>query len=173
MKPFIAAAMILAAFVAPAQAGNCGVLYRQQQVRQHHVYQQAIVHAPAHYSVALDIQLDAVAQRIADKVEALQQKRQAQTRPVGPAQATVLAAKCARCHSGAEPKGGVLLDGSPLTSADKWRIVEILGAGKDVPQAMKTLVAGMAAEDKGAITDELVAIPEPPPEPPSQPGVLE
>jgi len=50
-------------------------------------------------------------------------------------QTTILAQKCARCHTGTAPKGGLLLDGSqPLESEAKLKVLQAAWSGHMPPE---------------------------------------
>jgi hypothetical protein len=169
VRPFIVAVLLLALFAAPLHAGNCGIIYRQQAV-----YAAPFV-APVYYAVGASIQEDAIAERIAAKVAQKLQALQAAPLKSAALKPSLLASKCARCHTGESAKGGVVLDGSQPVADDAFRrIVEMLGDNRDVPKAMVPILAGLKDADKGNLTLELInAKPkaEAPPEPDA--GVLE
>lgn len=167
MKSIIVAFLSIALVAAPLHAGNCGLLYRQQVVQQ--VYAAPVIAAPVYYSVGQNIQEDALAERIAAKVALKFQALQAAPIQAQHAKATLLSAKCARCHSGDNAKGGVVLDGSvPVDDGTFRAVVRMLGTGKGVPKAMAGVVAGLSPAEKGGLTEELLgleAVTDVPPEP--------
>lgn len=69
---------------------------------------------------------------------------------------SVLEAKCAKCHSGENPKGGVRLDLDSVSDATSLRIIDMLLNGNNVPGPMQALVSGLSDKDKGDITAELL-----------------
>lgn len=185
----------LALFSSNALAGDCLSLYRQRVVVQQAYVAPVVAQyyaAPAYlqYAVGNDIQADAVAEKIAQrlvpKLQAMLAVPQSQVAPHAQASTVpFLSAKCAKCHSGPEPKGGVTLDGSqPVDDGTFRRIVAMLGTGKGIPKAMAGVMANLQPADKGAITEELLGLelleavrPKdelPPPKPkPVVPGELE
>jgi hypothetical protein len=169
VKPLIAIVLSLALFAAPLHAGNCGIIYRQQAV-----YAAPFV-APVYYAVGQSIQEDAIAERIAAKVAQKLQALQAAPLKSAALKPSLLASKCARCHTGESAKGGVVLDGSePVSDGTFRRIVEMIGDNRDVPKAMVPVLAGLKADDKGNLTFELInAKPKAEAPPPPDAGVLE
>jgi hypothetical protein len=159
----------------PANAGNCHLIYRQQVVVAPYVQQVVAYAAPVHYAVGQAIQDDAIAEKIASKVvEKLRAHAPGATATAPGAgtlniKATLLASKCARCHSGDAPKAGITLDGSKSVDDGTFRaVVRMLGTGKGVPKAMAGVVAGLTPADKGGLTEELLgleAVTGAPPEP--------
>lgn len=151
----IALAILLAASTARA---DCRQFFVQRQV----AYAAPVYYAQAYYQVGRDLEAEALAEKVArlaaPKVAALvaQQLNAQQQQRVA---ASVLAQNCARCHSGATPKAGLIFDGlTPVPDEHFRRTVEIIGAGVDVPPEMQKLVANLTAEAKGKILDELVAL---------------
>ena len=181
--------------VAEAQYRNCNSLYTQRFTQgygyRYNYAAPAVVH---HYhnddfrfEAGESIRQDAVATKAAEKVlgeirkelEALKALKGQVAAQGSLASTSVIAQKCVRCHSGENAEAGVELNGKPLTRAQKWRIVEMIGSGKDVPAKMKGLVEGLKGEERGAITFELsTSIPDAPdtpaqPQPSPQEGTLQ
>lgn len=88
---------------------------------------------------------------------------------------TFLSRSCSKCHSGAQPKGGVLLDGTAvIDDALGMRITQIL-SGRRVPAAMQQVVSSLSRDQKNGIMGEILqqwekndgnlsnTLPEPPP----------
>ena len=78
---------------------------------------------------------------------------------------SILAAKCARCHSGPEAKGGHVIDGSsPIDCETFRRSMEMLaGKGAPPPAAMAAIVKQIQAEQKqGEIMDAMLNLPQTP-----------
>jgi cytochrome c553 len=147
--------VIVTGLAGVAIAGNCHQFFRVQKF--HHAYVAPVVVAPVGYAVGASIQEDAVAERIAVKVEArLALKAQQQ---VAPQQhdTSILTAKCARCHGGASPAGELLIDGTadfPPDALAKW--MKMAARGQDVPDKMKPVMAALKPDDIAAITDALL-----------------
>ena len=119
----------------------------------HHLYR------PAHhvavvqpvtvlYSVGDSLVVEAAVEKALQRREALEAQKQT-------APASVLSAKCARCHSGDSAKGGFDLS-QGVNDSQFRRIVEMIGAGRNVPAEMKPVVSSLSPEQKGALTDELL-----------------
>jgi len=153
--------------VAQCQAG-CHQLFKQ-----HHVVQQ-VVAVPAIYYFAGQATQDEALLRRAIRAElqlALQQQHAAPNQAlVNPpiATASVLSAKCGRCHFGEAAKG-IRLDGF-IDAATRWRITELL-SGHDVPKAMQGVIGGLQPGDHPAILQELMHQRQPAsPSPPAPPA---
>lgn len=150
----------LLSFACTASYADCRQLFIKQQ---HGYVAQQLVAPVVYYQAGRDIEADALAEKVA-KLAASKLMQQLAT--MQPAQLTgkqqqVASAgafqKCAQCHSGANPKAGLTLDGStPVPCQTLWRWLEISMHGKDVPRAMDGLVKQMTPEEKGALTDAML-----------------
>lgn len=149
----------LLSFACTASYADCRQLFVKQQ---HGYVAQQLVAPVVYYQAGRDIEADALAEKVA-KLAASKLMQQLAT--MQPAQLTgkqqVASAgafqKCAQCHSGANPKAGLTLDGStPVPCQTLWRWLEISMQGKDVPRAMDGLVKQMTPEEKGALTDAML-----------------
>lgn len=132
----LAAIALMLALVTSAHATHPCV----QQVQVQPAYA-VPVYQNIYYSVAPQLQLEAVVERIVQqRLQAIQQANAATTPTPNtpePVQQNVLAANCAKCHSGATPKGGLLLDGTaPLSAELGWKIVNAIQLPKDAPGHM-------------------------------------
>lgn len=149
----IVCALIVALTAAPLAASDCHALYR------HRVVQQVVAVpyvAPVYYAVGQQLQLEALVEKAVEKkLKTLQsQAPQIQEKP-----ATLLAAKCARCHSGDAPKGGVTLDGKqPVDDATFRAVVKMLGTGEGVPKGMAKVIEDLKPAEKGQLTEELLGL---------------
>lgn len=139
------AGLTFGAFPATADARGC------HQFFHHKVAVVApVVVQPVYYSVGDNIRLEALAEKVAAIVT---QKLQAapQTLPLqAPAVQSILAAKCARCHSGPQAKGGHVIDGvTPMSCELKVRSLEMLsGEGDPPPAAMVPVIKAIQAEQQ-------------------------
>lgn len=158
----VIAGLLVVAFCLPANAGNCHVLYRQRQaVVVNHAYAQQFV-APIVYQVGRDIQDDAVAEKIAQRVAAKLQAIQAvQKQSVGnaikSATGSVLAAKCVRCHNKSKRSGDVVFDGSePVSAEAQLATIAMLGLKEGIPDPMTSVMAGLTKEEISQLTEEVL-----------------
>jgi cytochrome c553 len=153
MSKIILTLAAIVALISPhcAQAG-CGQFfqghaYRHQVV--HHVQKQVFYFAgqatqdEAITRKAIRAELPAIVDAVRQSLQAPQQ------------QATgIIAQRCASCHSGESPKGGIDLTGD--ISDDVFRrSMEIL-SGKDVPGAMKPVLAGLKEGDHAALMEAML-----------------
>jgi hypothetical protein len=152
LLPLLVAAAFLTIFPHKGIAG-CGQLYRQKIVHHAHVQQQVL------YFAGQAVQDEAIVRKairaeLPAIVDAVRQELQA------PQQQTLgtLGQKCAKCHTGETAQGGFDLKAG-IDDGQFRRIVEMLGAGRDVPEAMKAVVNSLTPEQKGAITDEMLSLP--------------
>jgi mono/diheme cytochrome c family protein len=158
--------------VRPAQSG-CNHLY----YRAHHV-QAVVVQPQVFYSVGDSLLIEAAVEKAFQR-QALKQAaaQPAQAQPGTLSQtASVLSAKCARCHSGNEPAGGVDFRFKIDDFAFR-RTVEMLGEGINVPEKMAGVIKSLTPEERGAITSEMMRLPSRRPDPvqvppPPAPGEL-
>lgn len=163
----------IAALLAPqAHAANCGQFF----VKQHYVapVYAAYVQPQVYYQAGRDLELRA-AVREALRAELPQALTQAMTAPNGQQQvnqqrqpqangSSVFVAKCSRCHSNANPKGGVTLDGQTAILPDQFvRIAGMLGENIDVPPEMKRVVDSLTPAEKGGILSEMISLSRPAP----------
>ena len=120
--------ILLTLLAGVAHAGNCKQFFVQPV--------QQVVYPQAYYAVGQDLQLEALAERIALRVEqklalrasVKQAVTEPQTQPL-PAQ-SALAQNCAKCHSGPTPKGNVRYDGGLLTCHDITRALRAIASNK-------------------------------------------
>ena len=109
MKPLLLTLSIAGLLASPVQAGRCVI--RQKAVV---VQQQVLVPVVAdyYYQVSQSLQIEALIRKaVREELRASQAEQLNQVQPL-----PAIAANCAKCHSGAEPKGGVTIDGiTPLT----------------------------------------------------------
>lgn len=75
--------------------------------------------------------------------------------PTPQPQGSVIADRCAKCHSGAQPKGEFYLDGqAPVSDEAFRRIMQVLNAGTMPPESEPELTG----EEKSVILDELLSL---------------
>lgn len=147
------------------EAAGCQQLFVKQY---HHAYQavQAVVAVPLIYSTVSPSLVNEAQIRAIVRDESKQEQlrlQQTQAQQSAPQQVnqrpSILAQKCARCHSGATPKGGKVIDGKTPADNDIFiRSTEMLGANIDVPDEMKQVVASMSPAEKGQALDELIPL---------------
>lgn len=119
-----------------------------------------VVVQPVYYSVGDNIRLEALAEKVAAIVT---QKLQAapQSLPQTAPQ-SILTARCAKCHSGPDAKGGHVIDGvSPIDCETFRRSMEMLsGEGAAPPAGMAAVIKQIQAEQKqGDIMQAMLRLP--------------
>ena len=147
-------------------------------VKQHHaaVVQQVVAVPYAYYAAGADIQADALAEKVSQKVLALVQQKLTQQQTAPPAKiAQGVFAKCTNCHSVANPAGGLVLDGvTGVSCSTYFRWGQIAGQGKSIPAKMQAVISGLTPEEKGAINNALLDLVQPTPAKAAEPqGDLE
>lgn len=152
MNRLIIAIGVLAAATSAYATPPCNQFFAQKYVAP--VYA-AVQYAPVQYLAGQDIQAEALAERVARLVDKrlsvrIQQLSQQQ---VAPKPATMLSQHCAKCHSGATPKGGLTFDG--LTPVPPELALAALRSIRDevMPKDHK-----VPPEVKGALMEELLSL---------------
>ncbi len=151
------AAKVIAALAVLLIASTAQADCRQFFVAKHHrvaVVQQIVApyYPPVYYSAGQDVQAEALAAKVAALVEKKLALRQEQNTP--PAPQSILAQKCAKCHSGATPKGGITLDGSTELLC-RQITASIRAVSTDhMPKGGPALTP----EQKGAVLEELLSL---------------
>jgi len=132
----------------------CNQFFQKQYV-QTYATQAVVAYAPVQYLAGQDIQAEALAEKVARLVDKklelrIQQLSQQQT---APKPQTAIGQHCAKCHSGATPKGGVTFDG--LTAIPPNLALAALRSIKDesMPKDHKIDPAV-----KGQLMEELLAL---------------
>lgn len=138
-------------------AGHCRQFFVQKQfayVAPVQVVYPAVAVSPYLYRAGQDIEADSLAAKVARLVvpqiiQQLQAPQALQQQAPG-----VLAQRCAKCHSGANPKAGLVLDGaSPLTSS------QITACIREVKEdVMPKGGPHLTPEQKGALLEELLSL---------------
>lgn len=157
------AAAILLALIPATASAQCGQFFRQRVVVQHHAA--AVVAVPqVSYFVGAPVRLEALVQqalRADPQYEEFRQwKLRAPQREAIKVEPTypMLAAKCARCHSGDQPKGGVTLDGTrPVPAEVALTSLRMLRDRKG-PEEMASVLAGLKDADLPALMQELLEV---------------
>lgn len=152
VRPLIALSIVLLP-VAAAQ-GHCRQFFCHKKV----VVQQVAV--PLYYhTVSPYLASEAQTRRIIR--EELQAIQAAPALQQTAAPQPILAAKCSRCHSGPDAKGGHVIDGSAAIDCDTFRrTMEMLsGNGAPPPAGMQAVLAGLKDDDKAAIMDSMLKLP--------------
>ena len=151
----------LAAYPTAAEARHCHQFFVQKQV----------VAVPLYYAtVSPGLVNEAIIQKAVNQAvgETIQAFRAGQLRLDAPqtlpqtAPQSILAARCAKCHSGESAKGGHVIDGSsPIDCETFRRSMEMLaGKGAPPPPAMAAIVKQIQAEQKqGEIMDAMLNLP--------------
>ena len=145
-----AAVLVTLALCSPVKAAGCGQFFAYRQT---YTYAAPVIAVPqVYYQAGRDIEADALAAKVAKLV--IGQLRQELTAPrQQQASASVLSQACAKCHSGATPKGGVTIDGqTPMECS------QILAAIRAVADGSMPKGATLSAEQKGKILDELLSM---------------
>lgn len=146
--------LLLGMFAREAEAAGCKQFFHHQAVVA------PVVVQPVYYSVGDNIRLEALAEKVAAIVT---QKLQAappalaQTAPQ-----SILAARCSRCHSGPDAKGGHVIDGTTPIDCDTFRrTMEMLsGEGAAPPVAMTGVIKQIQAEQKqGDVMQAMLRLP--------------
>ncbi len=113
-----------------------------------------VAYAPAvYYAAGRDIEAEALAEKVAKLVLGKLEARLTQPQRAAATAASPLVEHCAKCHSGAAPKGGVVIDGSqPLLCG---QITESLRqiASDEMPKDHK-----LSPEQKGAVMQALLSL---------------
>lgn len=146
--------LLLVAVGSPhAYPANCHQFFQKVQVVQQvqKVIVPAVAVSPYIYQAGRDIEADALAAKVAALVTQqllAQPLTQPQTAP-----ASAIAQHCAKCHSGATPKGGLTLDGvTPLLCSQITASLRQI-ASDEMPKDHK-----LPPELKGQIMSELLAL---------------
>jgi hypothetical protein len=162
-----------------ARAGHCRQFFYQpayvQQVQQ--VVYPAVSVSPYIYQAGRDIEADALAAKVARLVvpQIVQQLRMTGLTQQQALPNSIASQRCAKCHSGAAPKAGLLLDGT--TALLPHQITATIRAVRD--DKMPKGGPPLTAEQKGLLLEELLSLeadrtrptvlPPPAPQPQTQP----
>lgn len=140
--------------------GDCRHFFVKRQVVVQQVAVPVFVQPPVYYAAGQDLQAEALAEKVARLVEQKLSVRQ-QNHQQPPLVKPGTFAKCASCHAGANPAGGLVLDGeTPIDCRAYFRWGQIAGQGKDVPERMQALIQSMTPDQKGAINDAMLNLVE-------------
>lgn len=164
--------VILVALIATPAVAECRHLFRVHH-QAHHVQavvQPYVVHQNIFYSVGESlIQQSKIEREVERQVAAKLQQIQSPTAQQQVTGAT-LNRKCLSCHNGTRDDTDFDLRNG-IDNEHFRQIVGMLGEGIGVPEKMKGVIKSLTAEDKGAITSEMLRLPTKPAEP--QEGRLE
>jgi cytochrome c553 len=133
-----------------AYAGNC------RQFFHHHAVVQPVIAQPlVLYQAGRDIELEALAERVAQRIEQRLQLRQSQTETRSQANRSqsAIAEHCAKCHSGATPKAGIVYDGITMLQSR-----HIVGALRTIADGSMPKDHKLVPEAKAAIMEELLTL---------------
>jgi hypothetical protein len=133
-----------------ASGGGCGQFFvHRQQVNAYAV--PTLHYAPAvYYAAGRDIEAEALAEKVAKLVLGKLESRLTQPTRVE-ATASPLAEHCAKCHSGAAPKGGIVIDGStPLLCG------QITGSLRQIASDAMPKDHKLTPDQKGALMQALL-----------------
>jgi uncharacterized membrane protein len=153
MAAKVIAALAVLVIASTAQA-DCRQFFVAKHHRQAVVVQQVVAqyYPPVYYAAGQDLEAEALAAKVAALVERKLALRQEQTAPAH--SQSILAQKCAKCHSGATPKGGITLDGSTELLC-RQITASIRAVSTDhMPKGGPALTP----EQKGALLDELLSL---------------
>lgn len=162
-----------ACIVQSAHGSDCRAFFKQRVVVQQQVvayaqpYYVQPYYAPlTYYAAGADIQSEAQAEKIArfavpkilqqlQKQQAIKQNVQAPVpQPQQETTSSVLAQKCAKCHSGAAPKKGITIDGSTAMFCDQiTRAIRMIRDDK-MPKGGPPLTP----DEKGQALEELLSL---------------
>jgi cytochrome c553 len=148
MARFALAVLVLS--TSTVDAADCRQFFRQSYSYQ---YVAPIVAYPqVYYQAGRDIEAEALAEKVArlvtQKLEIRQQQKQVATRPQ-----SALAQHCAKCHSGATPKAGLVYDGA--TGMDARLVTAAL---KQIKDGSMPKDHPIPPEVKAALMDELLSL---------------
>lgn len=153
---------VMAVLLPATASAQCGQFFQQRVV----VHQQAaaIVSVPqVSYFVGAPIRVEALVQqalRADPEYQAFQrwklQGPEAQRESLKVETYPLLAAKCAKCHSGDQPKGGVTLDGSKPVPADVALTSLRMLRDRKGPEQMEAVLAGLKDADLPGLMQELL-----------------
>lgn len=177
VRAVLLAAITLLSAVVPltASGADCRQFFTYQ-----YAYAAPVVYPQVYYAAGKDIEAEALAAKVA-KLVASQLRAELTATPKGlghpvATRQSALAQHCAKCHSGANPKGGITIDGvTPM------RCEQILAAIRAVADGSmpKGLTQVLSPQVKGQLLEELLALEHPadrqPPVPipePDESGVL-
>ncbi len=119
-------ALTLLLLPAAAQAANCQQFFYQRQV----AYVAPVVAYPqVYYQAGRDIEAEALAEKVARLVDKKLELRAQQRQQVTAAPPSTIAQHCAKCHSGATPKAGLVFDG--VTALDARHVTAALKQIRD------------------------------------------
>ena len=150
---------------------DCRQFFRQQVVYQQQAY---IAQPVVLYQAGRDVELDALAERLVQRLEQrLTQKQSVSRQPIqknsavqAPSQSPdaqsmespsaptlAMAQQCAKCHSGATPKAGMIFDGeTALLCSQITKALRAIASDK-MPKDH-----ALTPDQKGAVMEELLAL---------------
>jgi hypothetical protein len=157
---FLAAVLVLLCVV-PADAGHCRVAVKQVAL-----VKQVVAYPQVNYFVGAPVRVESLVQKALrddPSYAEFQRFRQWQSlqhgsTPLERSTADVpasglIAAKCATCHSGATPKGGLLLGGgAPLDAETTLKAMRMIQDGKMPPKG------GLTPDEAGGLFGELLEL---------------
>lgn len=149
-----ALALGLLAFAATAGATQpCHQFFAQKYVAPY--AQQVVAYAAplVQYYAGQDIQAEALAEKVARLVDKKLAIRLEQAQQLKQAPQTMLSQHCAKCHSGATPKGGVIFDGVTPVSPDL-----ALSALRQIRDSTMPKDHQVDAAVKGQLLEELLSL---------------
>ena len=172
MAKQIAASVALLLLTVPVNA-DCGHFFRQKVVVQQQVAVPVVVQqfVPLiYYAAGQDLQLRVAIRRELEDIQQAPLKGAYQSPQQAPIQAPVKQqplqqvavgtfAKCARCHTGDKPAGGLTLDGrTPTTCENYRRFGEIFALHENIPTKMQAVVSSLTPDEAGAINEAILRL---------------
>lgn len=152
IKRTIAFIALFAVLCTPAFAGHC---YTRREFITSNQY--------IFYFVGQEVREQALADKIAQRLlEKLAEDPGVKDPPnlVDPPTSTsLLAQKCAKCHSGATPEAGLILDGRTGIGCDQiTQSLRLLSGLEKSPAPMEKLLGELKPEEKAALMQELLSL---------------
>ena len=166
MKSIILKIFLMSFFGVPVLAHDCRQFFNSGH--RHHVQHVQAVQAVQqfYYFVGAPVRVEALVEKALRKdprweeFQAYKQNQAGPQKETGPQPEvrSYLKLNCGRCHSGPEPKAGLILDGSaPIESATVTKVLSwVAGIEKPAGDTMRGVVQRIKDEDKPKLMDELL-----------------
>lgn len=106
------------------------------------------------YQAGADIQEAALVEKIARRVAQL---TAAAPQSIPQTASPSAFAKCASCHSAANPSAGLIFDGTQTYDCETYAAWgRMAGLGEGVPDKMRAVIGSLSPEEKGAINEAIL-----------------
>lgn len=129
-------------------------------VKQHHVavVQQVAVAPVVLYQAGLPIEVAALVQKeVRAQVAEIRAQLTAAPQSIPQTVSPSAFAKCAACHSAANPSGGLIFDGTQTYDCQTYAAWgRMAGLGEGVPDKMRAVIGSLTPEEKGAINEAIL-----------------